>query len=124
MIWSEFALAGLFCPGAWSFYGGSYNILCVPFQAPGVAAFLYRGRRASGRLSRDTGLFEPTPERPETGRDTVASSPKEGMDGTLSSEAAYDDDDGDGPFDSHARDPQERTPQKSEGKKDSKKTAL
>ena len=65
-----------------------------------ILAPLRRGRRASGRLCRDIGLFEPTPEKPDSGRDIVASSPKEGMDGKtfLSSDAAYDDDDDDGPL--------------------------
>ena len=55
------------------------------------------GRRAPGRLFRDAGPFEPTPERPNPGRDTqLLLSLKEGMDGKtlLSSDAAYDDDDG------------------------------
>jgi len=84
--------AGSSCPGA--YFVDGYRFATGVTLKPLEYRILHRGRRASGRLCRDIGLFEPTPEKPETGCDTVASSPKEGMDGKtlLSSDAAYDDD--------------------------------
>ena len=68
----------------------------------------FPGRASLCRLTRDIGLFEPTPEWPEPRAVTtqLLLPLKEGMDGKtlLSSEAAYDDDDDDvPPFDANKK---------------------